>query len=174
LSGNSTTIFETGGNSIASLGSFMKSMISRVFSKRQEQLSFPGPSLPVSSELSSGDIETYYLRIILDCLRRMLVPIDTIEVGVSRARPGENGLPAFAGYVRILKWDPVLTPVLLQNMPVIDARIRKLANASLILEHTYFAGLWFQASSSSEGSPTSLLGMPLELIHQPGARPIDS
>jgi hypothetical protein len=152
----------------------MKSMISRVFSKRHEQQSSPPASLPMSSELSTGDIESYYRRIILDCLRRMLVPVDTIEVGVSRVRAGESGMPTFAGYVRILKWDQVLTPVLLQNMPVIDARIRKLANASLILEHTDFAGLWFQASSSSEGSPTSLLGMPLELIHQPGARPIDS
>jgi hypothetical protein len=59
-----------------------------------------------------------------------------------------------------------VTPVLLQNMPVIDARVRKLANASMILEHTEFAGLWFQAGSSSKGSPTSLFGMPLELVHQ--------
>jgi hypothetical protein len=125
----------------------------------------------MSSELNTGDIETYYLRIILDCVRRMLVPVESIEVGVSRTRAGASGLPAFAGYVRILKWDPVVTPVLLQNMPVIDARIRKLANASLILEHTEFAGLWFQASSSSEGSPTALLGMPLELIHQSRVRP---
>jgi hypothetical protein len=152
----------------------MKSMISRVFSKRQEQQSLPAASLPMSSELSNGDLESYYLQIILDCLRRMLVTIDSVEVRVSRTPPSESGLPAFAGYVRILKWDQVLTPVLLQNMPVIDARIRKLANASLILEHTEFAGVWFQASSSSEGSPTSLLGMPLELIHQPGARAIDS
>lgn len=153
----------------------MKSMISRVFSRRQEQRSLRAASLPMSSEMNTGDIESYYLRIILDCLRRMLVPIDSIEVGVRRAaRPGESGLPTFAGYVRILKWDRVVTPVLLQNMPVIDARIRKLANASLILEHTEFAGLWFQASSSSEGSPTSLLGMPLELIHQAGARPAPS
>jgi hypothetical protein len=152
----------------------MKSMISRVFSKRQEQQSLPAASLPMSSELSNGDLESYYLQIILDCLRRMLVTIDSVEVRVSRTPLSESGLPAFAGYVRILKWDQVLTPVLLQNMPVIDARIRKLANASLILEHTEFAGVWFQASSSSEGSPTSLLGMPLELIHQPGARAIDS
>jgi hypothetical protein len=150
----------------------MKSMISRVFSKRPEQQRSRSLSQPVSSELSSGDIESYYLRIIHDCLRRMLVPADSIEVGVKRARPGESGLPTFAGFVRILKWDPVVTPVLLQNMPVIDGRIRKLANASLILEHTEFAGLWFQASSNSEGSPTALLGMPLELIHQPGARRI--
>ena len=128
----------------------------------------------MSSELSTGDIETYYLRIVQDCLRRMLVPMGSIEVGVSRVRPGESGLPTFAGYVRIVKWDAVVMPVLLQNMPVIDARIRKLANASLILEHTEFAGLWFQATSNSEGSPTSLLGMPLELIHRPGFRATQS
>lgn len=149
----------------------MKTMISRVFSKRQAQQTLQAASLAMSSELNTGDIENYYLRIILECLRRMLVPIDSIEAGVSRARSGASGLPTFAGYVRILKWDPVVMPVLLQNMPVIDARIRKLANASLILEHTEFAGLWFQASSSSEGSPTALLGMPMEMIHQPGARP---
>ena len=150
----------------------MKTMISRVFSRGQAQQSSQARRGAVSSELSTDDLENYYLRLILDCLRRMLVPMDSIEVGVIRARTDESALPTFAGYVRVLKWDPVVTPVLLQNMPVIDARIRKLADISLILEHTEFAGLWFQASSSSEGSPTALLGMPLELIHHPGPRPV--
>ncbi|HWI79028.1 MAG TPA: hypothetical protein VNS31_07505 [Ramlibacter sp.] len=150
----------------------MKAMISRVFSKRAPPQPLPAASFAVTSELNTGDLENYYLRIILDCLGRMLVPMDSIEVGVIRAATEEDGaLPTFAGYVRILKWDPVVMPVLLQNMPVIDARIRKLADISLILEHTEFAGLWFQASSNSEGSPTALLGMPLELIHHAGARP---
>lgn len=148
----------------------MKAMISRVFSKKQAEEAVPAASLAMSSELHAGDIEYYYLRIIVDCLRRMLVPVDSIEVSVRKALGDRNGLQSFAGYVRILKWDPVVTPVLLQNMPVIDARIRKVANASLILEHTEFAGVWFQASSTSEGSPKALLGMPAELIHQPGAR----
>jgi hypothetical protein len=145
----------------------MKTMISRVFSKKG------GPpvkasSSAVSSELSHSDIENYYLRIIVDCLRRMLVPVDSIEVGVKRSGSGPAGVPAFAGYVRITKWDPVVTPVLLQNMSVIDARIRKMADASVILEHTHFTGLWFQATSDTEGSPKALLGLPCELIHQPG------
>jgi hypothetical protein len=149
----------------------MKLTIGPLFSKKPVDDAPPAPSFAMSSELHTGDIEHYYLRIIVDSLRRMLVPVDSIEVSVSRAPDGPTGLLSFAGYVRILKWDPVVTPVLLQNMPVIDARIRKVANASLILEHTEFAGLWFQASSSSEGSPKALLGMPLELVHQPGARP---
>ena len=146
-------------------------MISRAFWKKQAQPTLQASGFPMSSELNTGDLQDYYLRIIVGCLARMLVPIDSIEVGVSRARSGPSNLPTFAGYVRILKWDPLATPVLLQNMPVIDARIRKLANASLILEHTEFAGLWFQASSGTQGSPTALLGMPLELVHQPGVRP---
>jgi len=146
-------------------------MISRVFWKREPPQSLPGNSFAVSSELSTGDLESYYLRLILDCLGRMLVPMDSVEVAVMGAGREEGGLPTFAGYVRILKWDAIVTPVLLQNMPVIDARIRKLASTSLILEHTEFSGLWFQASSSSVGSPTALLGMPLELVHNAGARP---
>ena len=59
--------------------------------------------------------------------------------------------------------------MLLQNLPVIDARVRKVVNASVILEGTHFAGLWFQAGSGTEGAPKSLLGLPCELIHQPGA-----
>jgi hypothetical protein len=98
----------------------------------------------------------------------MLVPADTIEVKVRRAGKSPAGLIAFAGYVRILKWDPALTPVLLQNMPVVDARIRKVADASVILEGTHFAGLWFQATCAVEGAPKALLGMPCELVHQPG------
>lgn len=128
-----------------------------------------GSASAVSSELSHSDIENYYLRVIVDCLRRMLVPVDSIEVGVKRSGCGPAGVPAFAGYVRITKWDPVVTPVLLQNMSVIDARIRKVADASVILEHTHFTGLWFQATSDTEGSPKALLGLPCELIHQPGA-----
>jgi hypothetical protein len=146
----------------------MKAMITRVFSKKDELPAKPAHHSAVSSELTNSDIENYYLRIIVDCLRRMLVPVESIEVGVKRAGVGPSGLTAFAGYVRLLKWDPVLTPVLLQNMSVIDARIRKVVNASVILEHTHFAGIWFQATSGTEGAPKALMGLPAELIHQPG------
>ena len=147
----------------------MKTIINRVFARKEEPHGTPVPHSNLSSELSTSDIENYYLRIIVDGLRRMLVPSDNIEVGVKRAGVGPSGLTAFAGYVRIVKWDPVLTPVLLQNMPVIDARIRKVVDASMILEHTHFAGLWFQATAGTEGAPKNLLGVPAELIHQPGS-----
>ena len=152
----------------------MKTIINRVFAKKEEPQNTPAPNSHLSSELSTSDIENYYLRIIVDCLRRLLVPPDSIEVGVRRAGVGPSGLSAFAGYVRILKWDSVLTPVLLQNMPVIDARIRKVVDASVILEHTHFAGIWFQATSNTEGAPKSLLGVPAELVHQPGGAPAPS
>lgn len=146
----------------------MKAIIERVFSGKKKPARSPAVHSAVSSELTTSDIENYYLRIIVDCLRRMLVPADNIEVGVKRSGTGPSGMIAFAGYVRILKWDPVLTPVLLQNMPVIDGRIRKVVAASVILEGTHFAGVWFQATSSTEGSPKALMGMPSELVHQPG------
>ena len=112
-----------------------------------------------------GDIENYYLRIITDCLRRLMVPTDSIEVGVKRSGSGPEGVPAYAGYVRLLRWDPV-APVLLQNIPVIDARIRKVVAASVILEHTHFAGVWFSATSATPGAPQALVGMPAELIRR--------
>jgi hypothetical protein len=146
----------------------MKTIIHRVFSKKEEPQHPHAPHSAVSSELTTSDIENYYLRIIIDCLRRLLVPPDSIEVGVKRAGVGPSGLSAFAGYVRILKWDATLTPVLLQNMSVIDARIRKVVNASVILEHTHFAGIWFQATASTEGAPKQLLGLPAEIVHQSG------
>ena len=146
----------------------MKAIINRVFSRRERPAIAPPVHSAVSSELATSDIEHYYLRIIVDCLRRMLVPADNMEVSVRRAGTGPTGLIAFAGFVRLLKWDPVLTPVLLQNMPVIDGRIRKVAAASVILEGTHFAGVWFQATADTEGSPKVLLGLPCELIHQPG------
>ena len=146
----------------------MKELISRVFSRKEKPVLAPPVHSVVSSELTTSDIENYYLRIIADGLRRMLVPADHIDVRVKRAGTGPGGMIAFAGYVRILKWDPVLTPVLLQNMPVIDGRIRKVVGASVILEGTHFAGVWFQATSSTEGAPKALLGLPCELIHQPG------
>jgi hypothetical protein len=145
----------------------MKTIIERVFAKRDEADALPQHST-VSSELTVRDIEAYYMRVIADVLRRMLVPADSIELGVKRSGTGHRGLIAFAGYVRILRWDPVLMPVLLQNLPVIDDRIRKVVAASVILEHTHFAGLWVQATSKAEGAPQNLTGMPAELIHQPG------
>jgi hypothetical protein len=143
----------------------MKTFIRRVFGRNRA----PAPSAhsAVSSELTTSDIETYYLRVIADCLHRMLVAVDAIETTVKRSGTGPTGLIAFAGYVRILKWDPVVMPVLLQNLPVIDRRIRKLVDASVILEGTHFSGLWFQATSDTAGSPSTLVGLPTELIHQP-------
>jgi len=146
----------------------MKAMISRVFSRRGGSAHARAGNSTVSSELTASDIETYYLRVIVDCLRRMLLPQDSFQVRVRRSGTGPNGMVAFAGYVRILKWDAVVTPVLLQNLPVIDGRVRKVVDASVILEGTHFAGLWFQASSGTEGSPKALLGMPCELVHQSG------
>jgi hypothetical protein len=147
----------------------LKGIFQRVFSKKEVRPA-DAPEAPVhqsveSSELTTGDIENCYFGIIIDGLRRMLIPADSIEVKVRRAGKSPTGLIAFAGYVRILKWDPALTPVLLQNIPVVDARIRRVADASVILEGTYFAGLWFQATHA-EGAPKALLGMPCELVHR--------
>ena len=55
----------------------MKAIIQRVFSRRGSA-SAPAPHSAVSSELTTGDIENYYLRIIVDGLRRMLVAADSI------------------------------------------------------------------------------------------------
>ena len=126
----------------------------------------------ISSELTPPDIEHYYRHLIRDALQRMLLPESSFEVGIRPAGVGPGGLSAFAGYIRILRWDPLVTPVLLQNMPNIDRRVRGLVKASVLLEHTYYAGLWFQAESGAPGSPTALLGVPVELVRQArGGRP---
>jgi hypothetical protein len=144
----------------------MKSFLDRVFSRRSGQPRHTIALSGLSSELIAGDIENYYVRIIADCLRRLLVPPDSLEVGVRRAGVGPTGLTAYAGYVRIVKWDPVHTPVLLQNLSVIDARIRKTVEASVILEHTHFEGIWFQSTCRTEGAPRQLVGLPPEpLVH---------
>jgi hypothetical protein len=145
----------------------MRAIFHRVFSRKGGGA--PASSLGVSSELTNRDIENYYLRVIFDCLRRMLVPVDAVEVAVRRSGTGTSGLPAYAGYVRLLRWDPVLMPVLLQNLPVMDGFVRKVVAASVILEHTHFAGLWFQATSATPGAPKGLVGLPAELVRQPGA-----
>jgi hypothetical protein len=149
-------------------------MISRVFSRSGEPAPPAAGHSALSSELSTSDIETYYLGVIVDCLRRMLLPLDSFEVRVRPSGRSPAGLSAFAGYVRILKWDTVCTPILLQNLPVIDARVRKVVSASVILEGTHFAGLWFQAGSDVEGAPKSLLGLPCELVHQPRSTAADA
>ena len=146
----------------------MKKIIRRVLGRGPDDAP-PPPLSVVSSQLTNSDIENYYLKIIAECLRRLLVPADSIEIGVKRSGTGPTGLTAFAGYVRILRWDPLLTPVLLQNAPVIDGRIRKVVAASVILEHTHFAGIWFQATSSTLGAPKALVGLPAEIVSQAAA-----
>lgn len=121
----------------------------------------------LSTEFNLSDIERYYERVIVNCLERMQVSMDSIEVDVKRIGAPPAGLPSFAGYVRILKWDPAATPLLLQNLSAIDARIRKVVKASFILEHTEFAGVWFQATSGTHGAPQALLGAPCQRSCRP-------
>lgn len=141
----------------------MKPIIERALFRHWHEAWPDAPSSSVSSALTNRDIETYYLRVIGNCLKRLLVREEDIQIGVQRTGTAPSGLSSFAGYVRIVRWDPVVTPVLLQNLPVIDARIRKVVSASVLLEHTHFDGLWFQASSGTPGAPTSLMGLPAEL-----------
>lgn len=143
----------------------MRDFLARLFPRKDPFAPQAPPAL--SSELTHGDIEDYYLRIIVDLMRRLLVPADSVEIGIRRAGVGPQGFAAFAGHVRILRWDPIM-PVLLQNLPVLDGRIRKVVAASVILEHTHFEGLWFQATCTTEGAPDELLGMPAELVRRPG------
>lgn len=150
----------------------MQPIFERVLFRNPRKSRPLGASSSVSSTLTTRDIETYYLRVIGNCLKRMLVKEEDVQIGVKRTGTGPSGLSSFAGYVRILRWDPVVTPVVLQNLPVIDARIRKVVSASVLLEHTQFDGLWLQASSSMTGSPTSLLGLPAELKYQSGTGPL--
>lgn len=146
----------------------MKRLMNRVFPRRASPHAAPLRQSTLSSELTTSDVEEYYLRIISECLRRLLVPADMVEIKVKRTRMSAEGLPGYAGCVRVVRWDPVATPVLLQNMPVVDARVRQLADASVILENTHFAGLWFQATSSAQGAPRVLTGFPAEVMHQAG------
>ena len=151
----------------------MRPIIERVFFGTRGKAKLAAAASSVSSALTTRDIENYYLRVIVSCLRRMLVHEEDLEVGVKRTGTDPaSGLSSFAGYVRILRWDPVVTPVLLQNLPVIDARIRKVVGASILLEQTHFAGLWFQAGSGTVGSPTSLLGLPAELKYESRPAPV--
>lgn len=136
----------------------MKTIFRLILAKVGAQpMLFQAPAMSTGFNLS--DIECYYGRVIANCLDRMQVSMDSIEVEVKRLGTGSAGLPVFAGYVRILKWDPDATPVLLQNLSAIDARIRKVVNASFILEHTEFAGVWFQATSRTHGAPQAVLGV---------------
>ena len=144
----------------------MRKLIHRLLSGAMARASASWDDGPESSGLMQLDIEHYYLRVINEAMRRMMVPDDSFEVGVRPVGAGPGGLDAFAGYIRIVRWDALATPVLLQNMPIIDQRVRKVVNASVLLEHTHFAGLWFQAGSAAHGSPTALLGFPVEVVHQ--------
>jgi hypothetical protein len=138
-------------------------IIDRVFSRRAAA---PPPASVLSSELTHPDVEKYYARMISDMLRRVMVQAGSVDIRVRRSGAGPDGMPSFAGFVRILRWDPIM-PVLLQNIAVIDGRIRKIVEASVILERTHFDGLWFQATSATEGAPQALVGLPAELVRQP-------
>jgi hypothetical protein len=138
-------------------------IIRRVFSRKEEPPTGPAPISSLSSELTSSDIENYYFRMVNDCLRRFLIPADAVRVEVRREGLGPQGFPAYATLVRLLRWDPVVSPVLLQNAPVVEARVRKSAAASVVLKHTHFAGMWIHASSELDGAPQVYAGLPAAL-----------
>jgi len=145
-----------------------RGFIERAFPRLQATEAWPD----VASGLNQADVESCYLSIIGHCMQRLLEPKSNIDVKVQRTGIAANGLPSFSGYIRILSWDPELTPAILQNIPVIDARVRDVAAASVILQHTDFAGLWFQASSKTAGSPKVLMGLPAQVYQwQSGPRP---
>jgi len=149
-----------------------RSFIERVFPRVQCAGTLPHWPPDISSGLSESDIENCYLSIIGHCMQRLLVPKSSIDVKVQRTGIASNGLTSFSGYIRVLRWDPVLTPVILQNIPVIEARVRDVAAASVMLQHTDFSGLWFQASSNIVGSPKVLMGLPAQVFQwQGGPRP---
>ncbi|MGE4243870.1 hypothetical protein [Ramlibacter sp.] len=145
----------------------MTQLWSRIFGTRPPAPTDAGPQ--VSSQLTNSDIEAYYHQLIEGCFRRLLVPEDSIAIEVKRYGTSPQGLTGFAGFVRVIRWDAALTPVLLQNAPVIDGRIRKAVAASVILRHTHFSGLWFQALSGTPGAPTSLSGVAAKLMQQSAA-----
>lgn len=151
----------------------MKTLLRRVFSHRFPGRLFFGSHEPdpsrsavistLSSELTAADVENFYLRIVIDCLRRMLVPLETVEVGAKRTGTDTAGLSTYAVYLRLKRWDPATSPGLLQNLPALDARVRKVVQTSVILKRTSFGGLWLQAGSEIEGSPGAQPGAAAEL-----------
>ena len=148
----------------------MMGLIGRVLSRTARTWQAAGVNSTVSSECTDVDIEHYYYKLIRDSLERMLVAASDTEITVKRSGISPSGLASFCAHVRILRWHPITTPVLMQNIPVVDARIQRLVSASVILQQTHFAGLWFQASSNMEGSPKALLGLPFQLSHRPSRR----
>ena len=73
----------------------MNRIFERVFGSGDKFRRPPGAS-SVSSELTHRDIQNYYIRVILDCLRRMLVPL--LAVGLMSAGLFEMRKDAIASF----------------------------------------------------------------------------
>lgn len=108
--------------------------------------------------LVDEDLITYdWARLIERSLERLGIADDSVSVEMRVTGYLPKGLPCYSGFIKIVRWMPQVTPVLLLNLPLIDERIRKDIQALDQGRQAHFAGLWVHASAHMRDAPPSLM-----------------
>lgn len=108
--------------------------------------------------LVDEDLITYdWARLIERSLERLGIADDSVSIEMRVTGYLPKGLPCYSGFIKIVRWMPQVTPVLLLNLPLIDERIRKDIQALDQGKQAHFAGLWVHASAHMRDAPPSFM-----------------
>jgi hypothetical protein len=108
-----------------------------------------------SSDFHVEDIAAEYVGIIRKCFTALLVPLSHVEIDVRELGTTPEGRISYAAFVRMTRWDPQISPLVLVNSPVMERSIRKMVSRHAALaSHSQFIGLWLRTPSQLEGAPS--------------------
>ncbi len=98
----------------------------------------------IDSEMIPSSISEDYETLIMECFVIMGVANDQIRVSVRPVGVNPAGLDVYAGFVKVVRWDPLVIEML-SRMPMIEKRIDRRVRQSNLLRYSGFSGLWFRS-----------------------------
>ena len=132
-----------------------KSRVKQLLSWLTSSRGFDSTEFP---PLIDEDLITYdWARIIERGLVRLGMAEDSVAVEMRITGYLPKGLPCYSGFIKIVRWMPEVTPILLLNLPLIDERIRKDIQALDQHKQAHFAGLWIHASAHMRDAPPAFM-----------------
>lgn len=86
------------------------------------------------------------------CLTQQGVDHQQMRVTVRPVSTTISGREVYAGFVRIVRWTPMVRALMVQ-IPWVERRIERRLRQNGILQYSQFGGLWFRAPAQLAGDP---------------------
>jgi hypothetical protein len=88
-----------------------------------------------------------YQSLIESELRRWRLRTECLRVRVQSVGRRADGFEVFAGLLTLVEWERDTAVCISLGLPILDARVRKLVQASWLPEYSHYDGLWMHPSS---------------------------